>query len=797
MLRSTPHSRLSNNSKPKVNLEPYKEAVNDTAKTARGLWLGFIALETYLAISVGAVTHADLFLENPVKLPILNVDLPLVSFFFTAPVFLLINHFYCLFILAGLARRVGEFNEAVLAAQITTFEENTLRRTLDGFVIVQMIGSPDYERTGVIFLMMRLIVAATLIAVPILLLLLIQIQFLAYHLEWVTNIHRLCLILDAVILCLFWPMIRDGAASLGNRWWSWHTLRVGCSCLLLVIFSVFVATIPGEQTDKYWTQWSPKSWLFEGSVNDVTGKRTSWFSRTLILPDSDFVDDEQLAKLRELERKEQPQGRIRMLSLRGRDLRGAVLSRSDLRYADFSGAQLSNAQLDYAHLDGSQFECGTITNLEGQCARFIDASLIGASIRGASFDGALLVGATLDLASLQGTSFKHALLQGASLIDASLQGSHFEGALLHGAAFDRANLQAVSFDGAVLEAASIKDAKLQGATFLGASLKGASLHRARLQGAQFKTADLTLTELDSAFVWRTLGISDLTTASFRKLNHEPAPDVILNIIPGKFSTLSYKDAEKLSLMGVTDEPTRDLIVSRLSSLRESKSRQSDKSQTNSNWLEGKESARDANTYQKQLAEYLQELACLRTPRPYLAQGIIRNGRLRASGKYAKSTAIAMIKGGSESCPGAVEIDGKSLQLLYKIAEIDPAIHGKSFARSVGAKPILIVQRNSIHVELLPKFDTENGSSGVFITKDRRNKTRIIDPYMGQMNDRLPVIKNFVLNEYTTDDLLTYYDEKNGEYVKLDMVLYDIEFDKFGNIFELKRITIDDEFKRVK
>ena len=40
----------------------------------------------YLAIAAGAVTHADLFLERTVKLPFLNIELPLLAFFFLAPI---------------------------------------------------------------------------------------------------------------------------------------------------------------------------------------------------------------------------------------------------------------------------------------------------------------------------------------------------------------------------------------------------------------------------------------------------------------------------------------------------------------------------------------------------------------------------------------------------------------------------------------------------------------------------------------------------------------------------------------
>jgi hypothetical protein len=35
----------------------------------------------YLLIAVGGVTFQDLFLEHPIKLPFLGVDLPLLGFF--------------------------------------------------------------------------------------------------------------------------------------------------------------------------------------------------------------------------------------------------------------------------------------------------------------------------------------------------------------------------------------------------------------------------------------------------------------------------------------------------------------------------------------------------------------------------------------------------------------------------------------------------------------------------------------------------------------------------------------------
>src|SRR6266576_6971204 len=69
-------------------------ALNDAAGKASVLWTTFITFELYLVIAFGSVKHRDLFLETSIKLPLLNVDLPLVGFFVVAPTVLVIFHFY-------------------------------------------------------------------------------------------------------------------------------------------------------------------------------------------------------------------------------------------------------------------------------------------------------------------------------------------------------------------------------------------------------------------------------------------------------------------------------------------------------------------------------------------------------------------------------------------------------------------------------------------------------------------------------------------------------------------------------
>src|SRR5262249_19888837 len=79
-----------------AGLESLRESVVYAASVTAGLWLSSLFVLFYLLIATGGVTHRNLFFEDPVKLPFLNVDLPLVAFFVLGPGLFLIVHTYVL-----------------------------------------------------------------------------------------------------------------------------------------------------------------------------------------------------------------------------------------------------------------------------------------------------------------------------------------------------------------------------------------------------------------------------------------------------------------------------------------------------------------------------------------------------------------------------------------------------------------------------------------------------------------------------------------------------------------------------
>lgn len=85
------------------DLDTLRAAVVDAATVGAGLWLSYLFVLFYLLIAVGSITHRDLLLQSPIRLPFLSTDLPLLGFFVLGPLIFLIVHAYVLLHFAMLA----------------------------------------------------------------------------------------------------------------------------------------------------------------------------------------------------------------------------------------------------------------------------------------------------------------------------------------------------------------------------------------------------------------------------------------------------------------------------------------------------------------------------------------------------------------------------------------------------------------------------------------------------------------------------------------------------------------------
>jgi uncharacterized protein YjbI with pentapeptide repeats len=494
------------------DLDAVRRSVEDAAAVSGGLWLSYLFVLFYIAIAAGAVTHADLLLENPVKLPFLNVELPLKAFFFISPLLFLITYAYTLAHLVLLADRAKRFH-LLLDEQIKTQGDeagsvkneeaarirNGLQRQLPSNILVQFLAGPDDIRTGWFGMLLKTIAWTSLVIGPVLLLLLLQIQFLPYHHGTITWMHRLALLVALLLVWWLWRKILTGWGDF-HEWASWATLATGIasSCAILS-FSWTVATYPGEWQENHLpsvrvipTRWfwdtelskdSPSTnsvslheWFFAGEVDDITRRRKSLFSNTLVLPGLDVYEALKIDDPTKDKRK------THSIDLRGRHLEQSIFDLANLPNVDLSGAYLEGASLV-----GTQFR---------------GAFLNGARLQGATLFWTGFQGASLPRAQLQGNHLLFTQLQGASLQEAHLQGATLIGVQLMGALLNRAQLQGASFDVVNLSGASLSSAQLQGTYFGNSQVWGVSLESAQLQGAGLLSG-LAGTDLRKAVMWRT------------------------------------------------------------------------------------------------------------------------------------------------------------------------------------------------------------------------------------------------------------------------------------------------------
>jgi hypothetical protein len=207
------------------DLEAIRAAVVDSAGISTGLWLSYLFVLFYLLVAAGGVTHRDLFFESPVKLPFLNIDLPLKGFFCVGPALFLIVHVYVLVHFAMLAGKVRIF-DIELRAKIEDPEVRTRRRwQLPSNIFVQFLAGPGEIRDGIMGLLLWLITLISLVIAPVALLVFFQLQFLPYHDPWITWWHRIAVLFDLILLWLLWPPISRGQTTLLN-WTDLKSVRV-------------------------------------------------------------------------------------------------------------------------------------------------------------------------------------------------------------------------------------------------------------------------------------------------------------------------------------------------------------------------------------------------------------------------------------------------------------------------------------------------------------------------------------------------------------------------------------------
>lgn len=363
------------------DVEALERAVNNSAARVSAICISFLIFSLYMLVAVGTVTQRQLFLNEPTKLPVLNIDLPLWWFFLLAPVLFVIFHVYVLLQVLLLGRTATAYNAAVARLELSSEENVSLRQHLANTVFAQIFAGSPREQQGFIGTLLRTMVWITLALAPILIIVAFQFRFLPYHSHIVTWLHRLLILAELAAFFLIWPLALDAARDFqwpkvsadfnhfialplrlisvkgkhGNEWcWPRQRAAALSACLLYIIVSLSIASFPGEPHINLFTGQSLASVQCDRRVQEKFAFADLRFDR-LILPGMNLIDDEKLAKIKAAtsHRKLPPWGGERTQSFSSRNFDCSDLSGADFRRMDFSGSSMVGAKLVQSDLQGA------------------------------------------------------------------------------------------------------------------------------------------------------------------------------------------------------------------------------------------------------------------------------------------------------------------------------------------------------------------------------------------------------------------------------------------------------------
>lgn len=463
--------------------------VKDSSDKVRQFFFAYLALIAYVLAVVFATTDKQLLLVNEgLKLPIVDLTVPLIGFYVVIPLFVLGLHFN---LLQNLASHHFKLMELQRAWKGTVPSERINASMFDNAMLEKNSIFMHWVQTANSLLCLysgAFVLSAVLW------------RFADYQNGWILLEHGLLLWLDLYFIAQTKKSFIDNKYSFNKnsviknkrqsaqeffasilimpfntgqsfKWFAFWLILI-CIILLKILICIdifildwrssFLKNLP--QLKK-----QPEA-TFASSEDYKIAKVMDWFIPRIVIESSNLLftpDTKNLeanaALLNEKDWRKYFDDNSQSLDFRNRSLRYLDISRQVLPRLMAQDAQLQGANLASAKLQNSNFRNA---NLQG-------ATLWLAQLQNAQFDGAQMQSTNLLYAQMQGANLSFAKLQAAELWFTQLQGADLFNADLHGANLISAELQG----------AKLKEANLQGTLIIGANFQGANMHSVQMQGA--------------------------------------------------------------------------------------------------------------------------------------------------------------------------------------------------------------------------------------------------------------------------------------------------------------------------
>ena len=519
-----------------------RDSVNEAARVARSNMIFMLVVSIYLAILIALTDDMTLLREGSISLPLMQVELPIVTFYMMAPWLFLLLHFHQLIRLSQLAEKVKSLKDH-LQDSIDPDACRYQSTLILPFDFSRMMLSRNRPAWWIEFAIVSTLVGF----VPIFLLLCIQLRFVAYQNEELTVFHQIAVVLDIVMLTIFAKGLTresnpndklhatQGAKTKAVLWIAYTVLSV-----VVILFSWCIAVVPdGYMEDRIgWRYLSAVAfgdWWYGTNKNvgeepvrpmDNVDRRIcgsphpqigdepglgsgAWTqSEAGFLPFRRYLDvrgvtissssplPEEIGGLRAAsESLELAWGRVDRLDLADRFLHRARFTKSVFRRVDLTRAKLLGADMDGAHFHDVNLERAILHDADIQWAKFFQSAQSRVEMSWAKLNNACLwqsefYGTNLYNTDFTMTNFGYAKIHGANMKYSVLENAVFIGTKIFGTNLTGAKLYNTNFLYGQIAGTNFTNARLFRTTFISTTFQGANMPFAELYGVDFNRVHL-------------------------------------------------------------------------------------------------------------------------------------------------------------------------------------------------------------------------------------------------------------------------------------------------------------------
>ena len=588
-------------------LKALADSINETARMARATSALLLTAALYLGFTLLSSTDENLLLNVQIQVAVQQVGFGVTleqSYIFGPPIFLYL-HVQGLFLLSILARKVQEFNKALDRELSGIPNSHRVRQEywswLSAFAFVQLFRDDD----GFHFIP-RSLMWISMEAIPLLLLFAVDLSFVRYQSEWITNSHHVVFILDLVFVMWFNSpgferRLQSHRNNLG-KWFSsgyrWRRLKKETKSWLVATRISLREACPSIKT-MIWTFWTWRRLAFVGIMTLLLWSEVRPPSFDVISVEEtvqeiisdkgiiDQINDDispkkmtmygifELVTRQRRNRIWRMDDEIELLDYQKSIIDGdkqqsnslldslykmwTAVQEKDVSVLDIGPCQwwgLACRYLSAKDLESIQWSSLNELSLAGRSLRFADLRF--AELQGVNLEGAKLQGANLEGANLRHADLSRAKMDGTFLSGAELQDAALSEAELRSANLQRAQLQRAVLNGAKLWNANLRKAKLQRATFLEAELQGTNVESAYMDGASLWDATLKCTNLQGAWLRGTsfafanlLGV-DLGRAQLQGAKFQSAKLLGTNLEKSQLEGVDFFEAEIRNSFGMPE-----------------------------------------------------------------------------------------------------------------------------------------------------------------------------------------------------------------------------------------------------